>query len=164
MSATPTTTADPQTKAPKRRLSSLDQLMLWGFLLSALFEALRRLLEGRLGSSFFLPVILLVCAAIIWTGWRWAFVAPIAFVLVAALGGLAADGLHPFIKPATHWGDFEQWTIELPLLFLVLFAAGAKVTQLIRKQPLRIPALIPYLISAFIGFAIGGNLLAILNR
>src|SRR5215831_17997800 len=87
----------------QRRLSSVDQLMLWGLFLSALFEVIRRLFAGHFGvSDVIFPGILLICAALIWTGWRWIFLAPIAFVVVAVLGGLIFDGLSPLIKLATH--------------------------------------------------------------
>ena len=149
----------------KRRLSGPDQLMLCGLMLSALFEVIRRLIERGFGvTDLILPSIFLVCAALIWTGWRWIFVAPIALIILAVLGGLAADGLSPLITPSTHWGDFEQWIVELPILGLSIFAAGAKVVQLIRKQALHLPAVTPYLIGLAAGLALGGNLLAVVNR
>jgi hypothetical protein len=152
-------------RASKRRLSSPDQLMLWGLALSAVFEFIWRVIERPFDvSNLFLAAIYLVSAALVWTGWRWIFLAPLAFITLAVVGGLLADGLSPFIRPATHWGDFEQWTVELPLLGLFIFAGSVKIIQIIRRRPLQLPVFTPYLIGAVIGFALGGNLLAIVNR
>jgi hypothetical protein len=158
-------TARATANSTSRRLSNLDQLMLWGLMLGALYEVIRRFLEGRVGvTDFVLVAIYLVCAALVWTGWRWIFLAPLVVIALAVFGGLAADGLSPLVNPATHWADFEQWIIELPLLGLFIFAGVAKLVQLIRKQTLHLPAFTPYIISAVVGLAIGGNLIAILNR
>ena len=143
--------------------------MVWGLIFSGLIEAIIHLGRYLNGESFGLgdiivPAFFLVSISIVWTGWRWAFLAPTVLILLLVLGGLAADGLSPFMKPATHWGDFEEWLVGLPVIGLFLCGAGAKLVQITRKEPLHLPAFTPYLISAIVGFALGGNLLAILNR
>jgi hypothetical protein len=139
--------------------------MLWSLILSGFIMAIFSVSHFTGGAGdIFMMTYFLVSVALVWTGWRWAFLAPAVFTAFLLQGGLRADGLRPFVTPAAHWGDFEMWLVALPLMFLFLVGAVVKLVQIIRRKPLQLPAFSPYLIAVIAGFALGGNLLAIVNR
>ncbi|HET8852003.1 MAG TPA: hypothetical protein VFN02_05710 [Ktedonobacteraceae bacterium] len=149
----------------KRRLSGPDQLMLWGLITSGLIMGAISVptFKGGFG-DFFLLGFYLVSIALVATGLRWAFLAPAVLMALIVYGGLMTDGLKPFVMPAAHWRDFEMWLVGLPVIGLFLIGAVIKLIQIIRRQPLHLPKFTPYLIVAIVGFALGGNLLAVVNR
>ena len=146
-----------------RRRSALDIVMLVGLFTVVAVDAVVQLIEGHLIPPVIVFMsIYLVCGIIVATGWRWAMVFPLVFSTLGVVGELSTGfPLYALSHPSADYVAFINFVLNYPLQIMVIGAAGTKLAQTLRREPVHRPRWLSLGLGVVAGVMLGALLIGL---
>jgi plastocyanin len=155
-----------QPEARTRKRSSLDVVMLIGLAVVVVANVLAMLIEGGIIPPVLIAVIAYtICAIVVATVWRWAMILPLVLCTLGILGDFSSGfPEYTLAHPSANYVAFVLFTINYPLLVMVIVAAALKLAQTIRHEPPHAPTWARPALGAMLGLTLGALLIGVIAQ
>lgn len=149
-----------------RRRSTLDLVMLVGLAVVVVAEVLAMVSAGGIIPPVLITTIAYaICAILVFTGWRWAMVFPLALCTLGILGDFSSGfPEYTLTHPSADYIPFILFVIEYPLLVMVIVAAAVKLTQTLRHETPHAPQWGRFALGTMAGLMLGAFLIGVIAQ
>lgn len=153
-------------KTAVRRRTPLDVVMLVGLSIVVVANVLAMLIEGSIIPPVLIATIAYsICAILVFTGWRWAMVFPLALCALGIVGDFSSGfPQYTLSHPSFNYVPFVLFVIEYPLLVMVIVAATVKLTQTLRHETPHAPEWARPALGAMAGLMLGAFLIGVIAQ